>query len=683
MAIDRYELVSRHNPTLTGVDISSPLSVGNGNFAFTADVTGMQSLYREYEEVLPLCTMAQWAWHVKPVSGGRFCYAPEEVELTEYPFQGRTVTYPKEKKKGNEEIYDWVRKNPHKLNLARIGLTKGGKEIKAEQIDGIRQELRLYEGILDSRFLLDGGFFHVVTAADAGRDAVAFSMDSRAWKSDVAVEIRFPYGTHRISAADWEAEESHTTEVEEQSEGFVLLKRTLDADVHYVGVQYGGCRLEFCGRHALRLLPGEENIEFTVSFGKTPGEVKPGVTVPAVMGNSRAYWREFWEKGGVIDLHRSREPRALELERRIVLSQYLLAIQCAGNMPPQETGLTCNSWYGKFHLEMYLWHEAYLPLWNHTDLLERSLGWYQEHLPQARRNARRNGYRGARWPKMVAEDAIDSPSGIAVLLIWQQPHIIYMLEMAYRNCKEKAFLEKYYQLVEETAEFMADFAVYNQERGVYELLGPVIPVQERHAPMVTKNPAFEVEYWRFTLNIALEWAERLGRKVPEKWAHVAAHMAPMAVGEGKYLAHDNCPDTYTAFAEDHPSMLCSYGLIDSGRVDREIMRSSLEEVEKCWDYPSLWGWDFAVMCMTAVRLGEPEHAIDLLLKDTFKNRYVVSGNNFQEGRKDLPLYLPGNGSLLLAVALMTAGYPGSGDLPGFPKDGQWEVEFEGIEPFPY
>ena len=331
---------------------------------------------------------------------------------------------------------------------------------------------------------------------------------------------------------------------------------------------------------------------------------------------------------------------------------------------------------------MYLWHEAYLPLWNHTELLERSLVWYQEHLPQARLNAARNGYKGARWPKMVAEDALDSPSPIAVLLVWQQPHIIYMLEMAYGSGEETAFLEKYYELVEETAEFMADFAAYNEERKVYELLGPLIPAQECHDPMVTRNPSFEVEYWSLTLKIAAEWAKRLGRKVPEKWLHVAENMAPMAVGEGKYLAHEQCPDTYTAFAEDHPSMLCSYGLIDSGRTDREIMGNSLREVEKCWNYPSLWGWDFAVMCMTAVRLGEPEHAIELLLKDTEKNSYVASGNNYQRGRSDLPLYLPGNGSLLLAAALMTAGYPGSGELPGFPRNGQWEVEFEGIRPFP-
>ena len=682
MAVNRYELVSRHNPVLREADTASPLSVGNGNLAYTADITGMQTLYGLYEDTLPLCTMTQWGWHTKPGSEERYEYLPEEVEMTAYPFQGRTVRYAVEKKKGNEEIYDWLRQNPHRLNLARIGLKKDGAEIGAERISDIRQELCLYEGILDSRFALDGECCHVVTAADGETDTLAFQVESGLWKKGLTAEIAFPYGSPLISASNWEAEDAHLTEIVNGEVKKLVLKRTLDKDVYYVIIHMEGCRWENCGRHVFHLIPISEKMAFSVSFVKTQQEAQAGAAPGNVLENSRKYWKHFWEKGGAIDLHRSRDPRAVELERRIVLSQYLLAIQSAGRVPPQETGLTCNSWYGKFHLEMYLWHEAYLPLWNHTELLERSLVWYQEHLPQARLNAARNGYKGARWPKMIAEDAMDSPSPIAVLLVWQQPHIIYMLEMAYGSGEETAFLEKYYELVEETAEFMADFAVYNEERKVYELLGPLIPVQECHDPMVTRNPSFEVEYWSLTLKIAAEWAKRLGRKVPEKWLRVAENMAPMAVREGKYLAHEQCPDTYTAFAEDHPSMLCSYGLIDSGRTDRVTMGNSLREVEQCWNYPSLWGWDFAVMCMTAVRLGEPEHAIELLLKDTEKNSYVASGNNFQRGRSDLPLYLPGNGSLLLAAALMTAGYPGSGELPGFPRNGQWEVEFEGIRPFP-
>src|SRR5688572_23604125 len=38
--IDRQSLVARHFPVVTSVDPDAPLTVGNGRFAFTADVTG-------------------------------------------------------------------------------------------------------------------------------------------------------------------------------------------------------------------------------------------------------------------------------------------------------------------------------------------------------------------------------------------------------------------------------------------------------------------------------------------------------------------------------------------------------------------------------------------------------------------------------------------------------------------
>ena len=83
--------------------------------------------------------------------------------------------------------------------------------------------------------------------------------------------------------------------------------------------------------------------------------------------------------------------RAPELERRVVLSQYLTRAQCIGQYPPQETGLTMNSWYGKFHLEMHWWHGVHFALWDRLDLLEQSLDWYAAALPNARATARRQG----------------------------------------------------------------------------------------------------------------------------------------------------------------------------------------------------------------------------------------------------------------------------------------------------
>ena len=74
----------------------------------------------------------------------------------------------------------------------------------------------------------------------------------------------------------------------------------------------------------------------------------------------------------------------------------------------------------------------------------------------------------------------------------------------------------------------------------------------------------------------------------------------------------------------------------------------------------------------------PAMAIDALLLDTPKNHYAANGHNYQ--RPNLPLYLPGNGGLLYAIALMAAGWKGSPktNAPGFPADGSWTVRSEGF-----
>ena len=684
--IDRRELVSGHDPVLTKIEKESPLTVGNGEFAFTADITGMQTLYEDYD-ILPLCTMSQWGWHTKPVSNERYEYTLKDLVMTEYDVcDGRHVVYPKKEFAGNEEVYQWLRKNPHRLNLARIGFLYKGERVRKEQLSDIRQELKLYEGILESSFSVEGISCKVQTSChNQGKDQLAFLVESPALKDgSLTVEISFPYGSPYISASDWNAGDMHTTEAVERSSGGILLKRQLDRDIYFASVSSDGKFNEHLPGHCLIIRGEASKLELAVAFyhQESDAKAKPVETVSQIMDASRQGFKDFWEKGGIIRLNQSKDKRAWELERRIILSQYLMAVNSSGSTPPQETGLTCNSWYGKMHLEMYLWHCAWLPLWNQCELLERSLKWYKTHLPEARENAQRNGYKGARWPKMIATEAIDAPSKIAPLLVWQQPHIIYMMEMQYRNTRRKDFLEEYWQVVEETAQFMADFVVWNEDHNCYDIPSPVIPAQECHREVDTVNPAFEVEYWRLTLRIAAEWAGRLNRNPDAKWLEVAEHMAALTEANGVYLAHEKCPNTYAEFNRDHPSLLGAYGLIGSDRVDREVMRNSLRLVEKCWQYPTLWGWDFALMAMTAVRLGEPELAIELLLKDTYKNCYLASGNNMQIGRKDLPLYLPGNGSLLLAAAIMTAGYEGCDrELPGFPKNGQWIVEYENIQKF--
>ncbi|HOF21608.1 MAG TPA: hypothetical protein PLO24_10160, partial [Bacteroidales bacterium] len=95
------------------------------------------------------------------------------------------------------------------------------------------------------------------------------------------------------------------------------------------------------------------------------------------------------------------DPRAPELERRVILSRYLTRIQCSGSLPPAETGLTYNSWFGKFHLEMHWWHAVHFALWQKEAILARQMNYYSDIIGEAGETARIQGYRGARWPKMT------------------------------------------------------------------------------------------------------------------------------------------------------------------------------------------------------------------------------------------------------------------------------------------
>ena len=560
MVIDRKKLVSRHNPKLSKIDTASPLTIGNGEFAFTADITGLQTLYDEYKETLPLCTMSQWGWHTKPVSDKKYAYSLDDLEMTSYSYVGREVKYPKHKVKGNEDVYDWLRMNPHRLNLGRIGLLYQGREIKKEEIHDVNQELHLYQGKITSSFKLHGIDCTVETCCDSQKDRLGVKITSDLLTyGELSVVIKFAYGSPDISASDWESNALHKTQLLTYDKHEINLKRILDKDVYYVSCYSEDLMDSSIHNHTIILNSKTKTFSFTVEFSNTEIEQLSSVDyreqTHSIFENAQLYWKKFWEEGGIVQLNKSKDSRALELERRIILSQYLLAINSCGSTPPQETGLTCNSWYGKMHLEMYFWHCAWAPLWNQANLLERSIPWFIDHIPQAKENASRNGYAGSRWPKMIATEGVDCPSPIAPLLVWQQPHIIFMLELMRRQNNNKEFMEKYWILIKESADFMVDFVVYNEETKLYDIVAPVIPVQECHQPEETKNPTFEVEYWRYTLKVALEWEALLEKPHNKKWEEVASQMADLPIGNGLYLAHENCANTFEKFNIDHPSML--------------------------------------------------------------------------------------------------------------------------------
>src|ERR1017187_5839568 len=106
-------------------------------------------------------------------------------------------------------------------------------------------------------------------------------------------------------------------------------------------------------------------------------------------------------------------------------------------------------------------------------------------------------------------------------------------------------LARYRDIVFESAEFMASYAHYDAQSARYVLGPPVIPAQENHPPRETWNPTFELEYWDHALGIAQRWRERAGLARQPKWDEVRAKLSALPVKDGVYLAHENCPQTFT------------------------------------------------------------------------------------------------------------------------------------------
>jgi len=676
--IDRAALVRRHNPVVTRFDPGSALSLGNGEFAFTADITGLQTFAAECAGSFPVCTTAHWAWHSFPMPAG---LKREDLKLKEYDAFGRKVGYATDAR-GQEVLFNHLRQNPHRLHLGQVGLELRKEDGALAAPGDLRagfQTLDLWSGLLDSQFELGGQPVRVQTCVHPEIDAVAVRIESPLLPSGrLKVIFAFPYGSPEAAMADWARPERHSTGVIRQGDRQANLERRLD-DTTYVAVVEWADEARFApaGAHRFTLEGGGPVLEFACGFapGALPRKL-PGFRETARA--SAVHWRKFWSEGGAIDLSASTDTRAQVLENRTVLSLYQTAIHCAGSLPSAETGLLCNSWYGKFHLEMHWWHSVHFAAWNRFHLFERSLGIYRRLLPGARELARSQGYRGARWPKMIGPDGYDSPSPVGPLLIWQQPHPIYYAELCYRERPTRRTLEHWNDIVIETANFMASYAAWDEGTRRFVLGPPMKTVSENTDSLTALNPTFELSYWRFGLRVAIEWCRRLGVLPCTEWQSVLTQLAELPVESGLYLMQEGMGDTYTKWNWEHPALAGAYGMLPGDGVDPAIMRASVKKLTEVWQWDRTWGWDFGLTAMAAARVGEPELAVQALLVDTPKNRFWPNGHNYQ--RPGLSAYLPGNGSLLCAMAMMSAGWMGGPEVsaPGFPDDGKWRVVHEGL-----
>jgi hypothetical protein len=289
---------------------------------------------------------------------------------------------------------------------------------------------------------------------------------------------------------------------------------------------------------------------------------------------------------------------------------------------------------------------------------------------------------------MTGPDFHNAPNDINPLLVWQQPHPMFFAEMEYRAKPTRETLEKWKTVLFEAADFMASYPDLNPDTHYYDLGPPIYIASEINKPRETKNPTFELCYWRFGLRIAQTWRERLGLPRDAEWDQVLKSLAPLPVENGVYITYEGCPDMWTGtttldngskftYHDGHPTTTGAFGWLPGDGVDLTVMRATFGKMMTTWNMDSCWGWDFPMWAMTAARLGETDVAIELMLKDmsafSFDDAGYALGGPFP--------YFPTNGAFLYTVALMVAGWdgaPAEKPIPGFPNNGKWVVKFEGL-----
>lgn len=750
--IDRHALVQRHNVTLTKFDGERPLQVGNGEFAFGMDITGLQTF-------APFNTMSHWAWHSSPLPAG---VKIEDFAGQVWDTHGRPIRYPMADPE-HPEISAWLAGNPHRINLGRVGLIlrkRDGSEATAADLQHPRQTLDLWSGVVTSTFELEGVPVKVTTAANPDVDAIASKVESTlAMEGRLDVFVSCP-GNNPLQFAnfvgDW-ANQGKLDRVGALTDHSASFVRHLDDTTYHVCLRWDGnvslkppseevipfdvTKAEYGAndtwvdvrdalgpytfkdhlavpvgnnlapdpilgvrktlkityvvagrtftasgiegetlrvdpvptRNRILLQPKADRFAFTCAFAReVPMVPSPNSTLEA----SRTWWPKFWKSGGAIDLSQSTDPRWKELERRVVLSQYLMAVNEAGSYPPQESGLVNNGWFGRFHMEMVWWHAAHYALWNRWSEVNPSFTIYDKLLKNATQLAKSEGYKGARWPKCIGPNLREWPHEIHSLLIWQQPHPIFFAELDYRAHPTKATLKKWAPVVEATADFMASYAFFDEGKKRYVLGPPLQVVSENAEPRTAMNPSFELGYWRFGLRTAQVWRERMGKTPNPEWEKVLDGLSPLPEEDGLYVLHEGVPNMWTKYNFEHPGLTGAFGLLPGDGVDRATMARTLDKIVTVWDFNQTWGWDFPMLAMCAARLGEPDRAIAFLLTKApgfqFDERGLATGGPFP--------YFPSNGGLLYAVAMMAAGWEGApkGHAPGFPAGARWKVKFEGL-----
>jgi hypothetical protein len=220
VTIDRCALAQRHNPVRTASNTTSPIQVGNGCFAFGADITVTDS---------------------------------------------------------DPNLRQWLISNPNRMNLGRIGLWFADSKVSEQDLSDCTQHLDLWTGTIHSVMKMQGANIIVDSASHPTQDAVGLTIESSLLSiSELSIFLDFPFndGRSKFSApytGIWDQDSDHTTAIVESDGNRALLLRQVDDAKYFVGVRWnqsGKLERQKGHRFVLRLSGSFMRLDVTVTFSQ-------------------------------------------------------------------------------------------------------------------------------------------------------------------------------------------------------------------------------------------------------------------------------------------------------------------------------------------------------------------------------------------------------------------------------
>ena len=288
--IDRVALLERNNPVVTALDTMASLTVGNGDFAMTVDVTGLQTFPEQYRNGVPLGTMSSWGWHSFDNPNN---YQPSEV-LVAYDFgtgskealYSQQVNPKKDARKAAAS--DWLRANPHRLHLGNLGLFVD--EGEKPEITDINQKLNLLSGIIVSNYKWNGKPVSVMTGCSPDQDVIGVSIEAPE-PLPLVLRIPGPTGKHADDASDW----LNTPDC-------LLAGNSFNVPYGFtVDIEGGeGCTLEQIDNNKLLICPRKNadnkyNLSFRWRLSEQDAAANAVPDALTVFANSISHWKKFWD----------------------------------------------------------------------------------------------------------------------------------------------------------------------------------------------------------------------------------------------------------------------------------------------------------------------------------------------------------------------------------------------------